>query len=55
LTNDATVAYIIEKPRLGTEEYNRVITQALQNDIQVYGVFGEGKLHVFYYEKEANI
>jgi len=34
------------------EEYNRVVTQALQNDgIQVYGVFGEGKLYVFYYEK----
>ena len=52
---DTTVAYfIVTEPRLGTEEYNRLVTQALQNDLQVYSVFGEGKLHVFYYEKETS-
>lgn len=50
-TDTTTAYFIVTEPRLGTEEYNRIVTQALQNDIQVYGVFGEGKLHVFYYEK----
>lgn len=55
-TDTTTAYFIVTEPRLGTEEYNRVVTQALQNDdIQVYGVFGEGKLYVFYYEKEANV
>ncbi len=50
---DTTIAYfIVSAPRLGTEEYNHVVTQALQNNLPVYGVFGEGKLHVFYHEKE---
>jgi len=54
--NDATVAYfIIEKPRMGDEEYNRVIQQTQQNGLQTYpgGIFyyeGEEKLRIFYYK-----
>ncbi|MFQ6064324.1 MAG: hypothetical protein ACE5L6_02495 [Candidatus Bathyarchaeia archaeon] len=34
-TNNATTAYfIIEKPRPGTEEYNRITQQAKQNNLQ---------------------
>ncbi len=55
-TGETTIAYfIITEPRINPEDYNRIITQALQNDdLQLYGVFGEGKLHVFYYMKETN-
>ena len=58
-TNNATTAYfIIEKPRLGTDEYNRVIQKAEQNRLQTYpgGVFyykDEEKLHIFYYQRES--
>jgi len=54
--NDAVVAYfIIEKPRMGEEEYNRVIQQTQQNGLQTFpgGIFyyeGEEKLRIFYYE-----
>jgi len=54
--NDATVAYfIIEKPRIGEEEYNRLIQQTEQNGLQTYpgGIFyyeGEEKLRIFYYK-----
>ena len=54
-TNNATVAYfIIEKPRLGEEEYIRIIQQAQQNSLQTYRTFdyrGEEKLHIFIYQK----
>lgn len=55
--NNASVAYfVIEKPRLGTEEYNRIKSQALQNSLQTYpgGIFyhqGEEKLYIFYHKK----
>ena len=53
--NNATVAYfIIEKPRIGEEEYNRIIQQAQQNNLQTYKIFyyqGEEKLHIFYYKE----
>lgn len=55
--NNATTAYfIIEKPRLGTGEYNRIVAQAEQNGLQTYpeGIFyyqGEEKLRIFYYKK----
>jgi len=55
--NNASVAYfVIEKPRLGTEGYNRIKSQALQNGLQTYpgGIFyhqGEEKLHIFYHKK----
>lgn len=56
-TNNATTAYfIIEKPRLGTEQYNRVIQQAQQNNLQTYQTFqyqGEEKLHIFYYQEQS--
>jgi len=50
--NNATVAYfIIEKPRLGDQEFNRIILQAEQNRVAVYETFGKGKLYIFYYKK----
>lgn len=56
-TNNATTAYfIIEEPRLGTEEYNRIIQQAQQNHLQTYKTFhyeGIEKLHIFYYQRES--
>lgn len=54
--NNASVAYfVIEKPRLGTEQYNLTKSQALQNGLQIYpeGIFyyqEEEKLCIFYYE-----
>jgi len=55
-TTNATVAYfVIEKPRLAEEDYNRITQQAEQNDLQTYpgGIFyykNEEKLHIFYYQ-----
>jgi len=50
---DAEVAYfLLTKPRVGTEEYNRITQQAHQNDLQTYSAFyhkGEEKLHIFRY------
>jgi hypothetical protein len=55
--NNATIAYfIIEKPRLGPETYNRIIAQAQQNSLQTYQVFylkGEEKLRIFHYRKTS--
>jgi len=50
---DTTVAYfIITEPRVGTEEYNNVVSKALENQqLRVVGTFGDGKLYVFSYEK----
>jgi len=55
-TNNATTAYfIIQKLRLGAEEYNSTIQQAQQNELQTYKIFdypeGEEKLRIFYYKK----
>ena len=55
-TNNAKTAYfIIEEPRLGTDEYNSVIQTAQQNNLQNYKTFhyeGIEKLHIFYYRRE---
>lgn len=57
--NNSTIAFfIIEKPRLGAEEYNRIIQQAQQNDLQTYpeGIFhykDEEKLRIFYYQSQS--
>jgi hypothetical protein len=53
--NATTVYFVIEKPRLGGEEYNRIIQQAQQNGIQTYKTFyyqGEEKLRIFYYKNK---
>jgi len=50
-------ACLIEKLRLGTEEYYRIVSQAQQNGVQTYHVFyyeGEEKLRVFYYGIETS-
>ena len=58
-TNNATTAYfIIEKPRLGTHEYDRIKSQAIQNGVKTYpgGVFyykDEEKLRIFYFRRES--
>jgi len=49
-TDTTTAYFIVTEPRLGTEEYNRIVTEA-RTRLPVYGVFGEGKLHIFYYKK----
>lgn len=50
---DTSVAYfIVTEPRLGIEEFNNVVTRALQNDeLILWGVFGAGRLYVFDYKK----
>ena len=56
---NATVAYfIVNEPRLGAEEYNRLNQQAQQNGLQIYpgGILyyrGEEKLRIFYYTKQT--
>jgi len=56
---DTTVAYfIVTEPRLGTEEFNNVVSKALQNGLPIYGPqggFGNGKLYIFYYQKETDV
>jgi len=49
-----TVAYfIVTEPRLDTEEYNNVVSKALENkQLTVVRAFGVGKLYVFSYRKE---
>jgi len=53
-SNASIVYFVIEKPRLGSEEYYRVRSQALQNGLQTYQLFfhqGEEKIAIFYYKK----
>ena len=51
-TNTTVAYFIVTEPRLSTEEYQNVVSRALQNQqITVTGVFGAGKLYIFYYEK----
>lgn len=56
-TNNSTIAYfIIEKPRLSAEEYNRIIQQARENGLPTYKTFdyeGEEKLTIFYHRKPS--
>jgi len=51
---DTKVAYlIVTEPRLGTEEFNQVVSRVLENgQLTVMGIFGDGKLYVFSYRKE---
>lgn len=52
-TNNASTAYfIIEKPRLGTERYNSIKSQAQENSLPIYQIFyyeSEEKLTIFSY------
>jgi len=57
INNATTTYFIIEKPRLGTEEYNRIKSQAQQNDLETYQVFyykGEEKLRIFHYKSSTS-
>lgn len=54
-TNTTVAYFIVTEPRLGTEEFNEVLSKARENSLQVYGRpegFGNGKLYVFSYRKE---
>lgn len=59
--NNATTAYfIIEKPRLGTEEYNRIKSQAMHNDLKTLPLpkrishyRDEEKICIFYYKEQS--
>jgi hypothetical protein len=51
LTNTNVAYFIITEPRLGTEEFNSTVSKALQNDLPVYATFDNGRLYIFYYEK----
>ena len=49
----ATVAYfIVEKSRMVASEFDRVVQQASVT-LRIYGIFGEGKLYIFYYERPS--
>ena len=50
---DTTVAYfIVTEPRLGTEEFNNIVSRILQDkQLTMIRVFGDGKLYVFSYRK----
>lgn len=50
---DTTVAYfLIAEPRVGSEEFNGVVSRALQNEqLRVENVFGAGRLYIFSYKK----
>jgi hypothetical protein len=49
-----TVAYfIVTQPRIGDELFYSIVARAEQNGLPLYGVFGDGKLYVFYYEKQV--
>ncbi len=50
---DSTVAYfIVTEPRLGTEEFNNVVSRTQQEEqLTLVRTFGEGKLYVFRYRK----
>lgn len=54
---DTTTAYfIITEPRVGTEEFDTVVSRALQNgQLRVENVFGSGRLFVFSYRKEQRV
>lgn len=48
------IYFLVEEPRLGTDEFNRVVTEALENNLKVYYKYptsGEAKLYIFYYER----
>jgi len=54
-TNTKVAYFIVTEPRVGTEEFNEVLSKAKENSLQVYGHpegFGNGKLYVFSYRKE---
>jgi len=56
--NNASVAYfVIERPRIGEEQYNLIIQQAQQNGLQTFKVFyyeGEEKLRIFSHSLEEH-
>jgi len=54
LTGTTVAYFIVTEPRLGTEEFTNTVSKALQSGLPVYATFGNGKLYIFYHQKEAN-
>jgi len=57
INNAETAFFVIEKPRLDEEEYNRIVQQAKQNALLTYEIFrynDEEKLRVFYYRNHTS-
>ncbi len=57
INNAETAFFLIEKPRIGEAEYNRIVQQANQNALPTYEIFhhnDEEKLRVFYYRNHAS-
>lgn len=51
-TNTTVAYFIVTEPRLGTEEFNNVVSSALQAEqLTLTHDFGAGKLYVFSYKK----
>ena len=51
-TDTSAAYFIVTEPRLGTEEFNNVVSLALQNNqLILWGIFGAGKLYVFSYKR----
>lgn len=46
-----TVYFIVCQPRLGTDEFNRIVANATENNLGIYNTFGNGKLYIFYYNR----
>jgi len=56
---ETTVAYfIVTEPRLGTDEFNKVVSLTLENEqlrSEAVFIFGDGKLYVFSYRKQQGV
>jgi len=53
-TNTSVAYFIITEPRLGTQEFDNILSKAMRAHLQTYvppGGFGNGKLYVFRYDK----
>jgi hypothetical protein len=46
-----TAYFIVNQARLGTDEFNRIVTKAAENNLEVYRIFGDGKLYIFYHSR----
>ena len=53
-TNTTTAYFIVTEPRLGTEEFNRVVSKTKET-LTVFHITGEGKLYVFSYKEGQGV
>jgi hypothetical protein len=52
-TRTSVAYFIVTQPRIGLEFFQSTVGRAEQNGLPIFGVFGDGKLYVFYYKKQA--